>query len=84
MSEFVHYIKNINFLIISKGSLNECFVTGGGINLKEINSRTMQSKFANNIYFIGEVLDIHGPMSGYNLTICFVTRKCAADNINNS
>ncbi|RJE88843.1 NAD(P)/FAD-dependent oxidoreductase [Paenibacillus sp. 1011MAR3C5] len=54
-------------------SIEEAFVTGGGINLKEIDPKTMQSKRMDGLYFCGEVLDIHGYTGGYNITAAFTT-----------
>lgn len=54
-------------------SLEEAFVTGGGVNLKEIDPKTMQSKFTEGLYFCGEILDVHGYTGGYNITAAFAT-----------
>ncbi|MHA6534230.1 BaiN/RdsA family NAD(P)/FAD-dependent oxidoreductase [Paenibacillus sp. BAC0078] len=54
-------------------SLAEAFVTGGGVNLKEIDPKTMESKLMQGLYFCGEVLDIHGYTGGYNITAAFST-----------
>ncbi|HZG85027.1 NAD(P)/FAD-dependent oxidoreductase [Paenibacillus sp.] len=54
-------------------SIEEAFVTGGGVNLKEIDPRTMGSKLTEGLFFCGEVLDIHGYTGGYNITAAFAT-----------
>ncbi len=54
-------------------SIEEAFVTGGGVNLKEIDPRTMESKLVSGLYFCGEILDIHGYTGGYNITAAFST-----------
>ncbi|MEK3882817.1 NAD(P)/FAD-dependent oxidoreductase [Paenibacillus sp. PL2-23] len=54
-------------------SIEEAFVTGGGVNLKEIDPRTLQSKLMKGLYFCGEILDIHGYTGGYNITAAFTT-----------
>ncbi|MVO99796.1 NAD(P)/FAD-dependent oxidoreductase [Paenibacillus lutrae] len=54
-------------------SIEEAFVTGGGVNLKEIDPKTMESKLAGGLFFCGEVLDIHGYTGGYNITAAFAT-----------
>ena len=46
-------------------------ITRGGINLKEINPATMESKIVPNLYFAGEIIDIDGPCGGYNLQWAF-------------
>ncbi|MWC30312.1 NAD(P)/FAD-dependent oxidoreductase [Paenibacillus sp. MMS18-CY102] len=58
-------------------SIEEAFVTGGGVNLKEIDPKTMASKLVNGLYFCGEVLDIHGYTGGYNITAAFSTGYAA-------
>ncbi|WP_040949590.1 NAD(P)/FAD-dependent oxidoreductase [Gorillibacterium massiliense] len=54
-------------------SLEEAFVTGGGVSLKEIDPGTMGSKMMPGLYFCGEILDIHGYTGGYNITAAFST-----------
>lgn len=54
-------------------SIEEAFVTGGGVNLKEIDPKTMQSKLMNGLFFCGEILDVHGYTGGYNITAAFTT-----------
>ncbi|AJY74012.1 NAD(P)/FAD-dependent oxidoreductase [Paenibacillus beijingensis] len=58
-------------------SLSEAFVTGGGVNLKEIDPGTMASKLKEGLYFCGEILDIHGYTGGYNITAAFSTGYAA-------
>ncbi|SEP11116.1 NAD(P)/FAD-dependent oxidoreductase [Paenibacillus sp. OV219] len=60
--------------------LEDAFVTGGGVNLKEIDPKTMASKLKNGLYFCGEVLDIHGYTGGYNITAAFTTGYTAGTN----
>lgn len=60
----------------------ECgIVTGGGIDLREINPKTMESKKVKNLYFIGEVLDIDCLTGGFNLQTAFSTAYACAKNI---
>jgi len=54
-------------------SIEDAFVTGGGVHLKEIDPKTMESKLMRGLYFCGEVLDIHGYTGGYNITAAFST-----------
>ncbi|GIP34765.1 NAD(P)/FAD-dependent oxidoreductase [Paenibacillus sp. J2TS4] len=61
-------------------SIKEAFVTGGGVHLKEIDPRTMQSKIMPGLFFCGEVLDIHGYTGGYNITAAFATGYTAGKN----
>jgi len=53
--------------------LEEAFVTGGGVELKHVDPKTMQSRLAAGLFFCGEVLDIHGYTGGYNITAAFST-----------
>ena len=52
-------------------------ITTGGVDLKEVNSKTMQSRIVNNLYFAGEILDLDGPTGGYNLQIAWSTGYAA-------
>ncbi|MFD2330608.1 NAD(P)/FAD-dependent oxidoreductase [Cohnella sp. GCM10020058] len=61
-------------------SIEEAFVTGGGVSLKEIDPKTMQSKLMQGLFFAGEVLDIHGYTGGYNITAAFSTGYVAGLN----
>ncbi len=59
----------------------EAIVTRGGIDLKEVDPRTMESKKVNGLYFCGETLDIDGDTGGYNLQAAFSTARLAAANV---
>lgn len=54
-------------------------VTAGGISLKEVDSRTMQSRLVPGLYFAGEVLDLDGPIGGYNFQAAFSTGWLATE-----
>jgi predicted Rossmann fold flavoprotein len=54
-------------------SIEEAFVTGGGVHVKEVDPRTMQSKLTEGLFFCGEILDVHGYTGGYNITAAFST-----------
>lgn len=53
--------------------IDKAIITAGGISTNEISPKTFESKKTKNLYFIGEVLDLHAPTGGYNLTIAFST-----------
>lgn len=57
-------------------------VTCGGVDLNEINSKTMESKLLEGLYFCGEVLDIDGFCGGFNLQNCWSTGFIVADSLN--
>ncbi|MFP4016291.1 MAG: NAD(P)/FAD-dependent oxidoreductase [Halanaerobiales bacterium] len=80
--------KNITFLLYSlpmtverPGGFNEAMVTSGGISLKEIHPKTMESRIIPNLYAVGEVLDIDGDTGGYNLQAAFSTGYMAGQTI---
>jgi len=49
------------------------FITAGGVDIKEVDPKTLRSKIIDNLYFAGEVLDIDGPTGGFNLQVCWST-----------
>ena len=68
----MHKLKRFTLEIIDfKHELSK--VTIGGVDLKNVNPKTMESTSIPNLYFAGEVLDLHGPTGGYNLKIAFST-----------
>lgn len=71
--ELSRLIKAFPIRIHGSQSIEEAFVTGGGVNLKEINPSTLESKLMSGLYFCGEILDIHGYTGGYNITAAFST-----------
>ncbi|WP_405106746.1 NAD(P)/FAD-dependent oxidoreductase [Paenibacillus sp. FSL K6-1217] len=66
-------VKRMPVQVHGTRSLAEAFVTGGGVSLKEIDPKTMESKLTSGLYFCGEILDIHGYTGGYNITAAFST-----------
>jgi hypothetical protein len=56
----------------------EAIVTRGGVDLKEVDPRTMESRKAHGLYFCGEILDVDGRTGGYNLQAAFSTARLAA------
>lgn len=80
-NKIINYLYNQEFIIDKVGDFNVAMVTAGGVCTKEINSKTMESKLVENLYFIGEVLDVDGDTGGYNIQWAFSSAKAAADNI---
>lgn len=68
-----------DFTVDIKGfrPIAEAIVTAGGVNLREVDPRTMESKLVKGLYFAGEVLDVDAPTGGYNLQIAFATGRLA-------
>ena len=69
------------YQIKGKGVFKEEFVTCGGVNLKEINFKTMESKICPGLYFAGEVLDIDGVTGGFNFQSAWTTAWIAGNAI---
>jgi predicted Rossmann fold flavoprotein len=74
---FVQVIKNIKVPIVGSGKIEEAVITVGGVDTKEINPKTMESKLIKGLFFAGEVIDVDGYTGGYNLTIAFSTGYAA-------
>ncbi|CAG5077021.1 FAD-dependent pyridine oxidoreductase YtfP [Thermobacillus xylanilyticus] len=66
-------IKAMPILVNGTLPLEQAFITGGGVSLKEVDPRTMQSKLMPGLFFCGEILDVHGYTGGYNITAAFAT-----------
>ena len=69
----VNEIKNFNIHIKKSRPIDEAIITSGGINIKEINPKTMSSKLIKNLYFAGEIIDVDGYTGGFNLQIAYST-----------
>ncbi|MDD5194769.1 MAG: NAD(P)/FAD-dependent oxidoreductase [Candidatus Omnitrophica bacterium] len=77
-------LKALPLTITGALALNEGMVTAGGVSLKDINPRTMESKVVPGLYFSGEIIDCRGPSGGYNLQQAFSTGFLAATNASQS
>lgn len=64
-------IKAVPVTVAGTLSIEEAFVTGGGVSVKEIDPKTMQSRLKGGLFFAGEVLDVHAHTGGYNITVAF-------------
>ena len=73
--------KNLPLTITKTLPLAAAIVTAGGVELKEVDPRTMESKLVKGLFFAGEVLDIHGVTGGFNLQAAFSTGYCAAQSV---
>ncbi|MGP4081997.1 NAD(P)/FAD-dependent oxidoreductase [Pseudalkalibacillus sp. R45] len=80
LREFAKLVKGFTFKVNGTLPIEKAFVTGGGVSTKEVEPKTMRSKFVPNLYFCGEILDIHGYTGGYNITCAFVTGHLAGTN----
>lgn len=77
----VELFKNFTVDISDFRPINEAIVTSGGVDVKEINPKTMQSKLVDNLYFAGEVIDVDAYTGGFNLQIAFSTGFLCGNNI---
>ncbi len=72
-------IKNFTLTPTGFRPVEEAIVTRGGVNIKEVDPKTMQSKICPGLYFAGEILDVDGYTGGFNLQIAFSTAYVAAE-----
>lgn len=77
----VNLLKNLSLDAAGFRPIEEAVVTSGGINVKEIDPKTMQSKIINNLYFAGEVIDVDAYTGGFNLQIAFSTGYLCGQNM---
>ena len=73
----LHTLKNFTIPISGTRPLAEAIVTAGGVSVKEINPKTMESKLITGLYFAGEILDLDAVTGGYNLQIAWSTAYLA-------
>lgn len=71
--KLVQLLKGLRIDILSPRDINEAIVTTGGVSVKEVDPRTMESKKAAGLFFAGEVLDVDGYTGGFNLQIAMCT-----------
>lgn len=74
----VSLLKGMTVNISDFRPINEAVVTSGGVDVREINPKTMRSKLVDNLYFAGEVIDVDAYTGGFNLQIAFSTGMLAA------
>ncbi len=77
----VKVFKNFEFTFKELENINAGIVTSGGVNVKEINPKTMESKIIQGLYFAGEVIDVDAYTGGFNLQIAFSTGYTAGMNM---
>ena len=71
--QLVFLLKNFSITIQNFSKIEEAIVTAGGINIKEINPKTMESKIVKGLYFAGELIDVDAYTGGFNLQIAYST-----------
>ncbi len=75
------WCKELHIEISGYRSFDEAIITSGGINISEVNPRTMESRKIKGLYFAGEVLDIDADTGGYNLQAAFSTGWVAGNSV---
>ena len=71
--ELIKILKGLNIEIKKFRPIDEAIVTSGGVSIKEINPKTMESKIVNGLYFAGEIIDVDSYTGGFNLQIAYST-----------
>lgn len=80
-AELVKLLKNFRMTVTDFRPVEEAIVTSGGVSVKEINPKTMESKIVSGLFFAGEVIDVDGYTGGFNLQIAFSTGYAAGINL---
>ena len=78
--ELVEILKNLKIEISGFRPIEEAIITSGGVNIKEINPKTMESKIIKNLYIAGELIDVDAYTGGFNLQIAYSTGYTAGKN----
>lgn len=72
-------LKDFRITLAARGDLAHAVITGGGVRVREVDPKTMQSRLLPGLYFAGEVLDVDGYTGGYNLHIAWATAFAAVN-----
>jgi len=75
-------LKEFTLEVKALKGFNKAMITAGGVDVKEVDPKTMRSRLYQNLFLAGEILDLDGPTGGYNLQICWSTGYTAGDSIN--
>lgn len=75
----INFLKDWSLTIAGFSGYAEAMITVGGVDLKEVDPKTMRSKIIDNLYLAGEILDLAGPTGGYNLQVCWTTGYLAGE-----
>ena len=75
----IKFLKNFSLEIKSVEGYQKAMLTAGGLDLKEVDPKTMRSKVIKNLLVAGEVLDLDGPTGGFNLQCCWSTGRLAGE-----
>jgi predicted Rossmann fold flavoprotein len=75
----VKLTKSFELEVEKVAGFDKAMLTAGGVDLKEVDSRTMRSKLIGNLFLAGEILDLDGPTGGFNLQACWSTGRLAGE-----
>ena len=78
--KLIKLLKEFELNVKGLTGFTKAIVTSGGVDLKDVDPRTMKSKIIDNLYFAGEILDIDGPTGGYNLQVAWSTGYAVGEN----
>lgn len=76
--KIIFYLKHFPFTYEGLDDIDHAIVTSGGVDVKEINPSSMESKLVKNLFFIGEVIDVDALTGGFNIQIAFSTGYIAS------
>ncbi len=79
--KLLYALKNLSYTIDGVRGFEEAIITKGGVDVSDINPKTMESRLITSLYFVGEVLDIDALTGGYNLQVAWSTGYAAGGNI---
>lgn len=79
--KIIAILKNFKLEISGFRPIEEAIITAGGISIKEINPKTMESKIVQNLYFAGEIIDVDAYTGGFNLQIAYSTGYTAGGDV---
>lgn len=78
--KIISLLKRFEFTAVDFRDINEAIITSGGISVREVDPKTMQSKLVSGLYFAGEIIDVDAYTGGFNLQIAFSTGVAAGKN----
>ena len=80
-AKLVNQLKDLTVTVNGFRPIEEAVITRGGVNVKEVDPKTMQSKLCEGLFFAGEVLDVDAYTGGFNLQIAFSTGHLAGESV---
>ena len=81
LAELCRVIKEADFEVTGTNPYDKAQICMGGVDLRDVDTNTMESRLVPGLYFAGEILDVDGICGGYNLQWAWSSAMCAADSI---